>query len=208
MKIAFLLYPGFTALDIVGPFDVLCRLPGADATFVGKQATAYPNDNQRLTMVAAKALAEVPDPDVVVVPGGTEGTRAAARDPEILDWLRAAHEHTRWTTSVCTGSLILAGAGLLEGAPATTHWAAAGELEKLGASYRPERWVRSGRLVTAAGVSAGIDMALWLAAQIAGDLGAQAIQLGIEYDPAPPFDSGSLAKASPEVRELVASVFG
>lgn len=207
MQIAFLLYPGFTALDIVGPFDVLSRLPGADATFVGKAAEAMPNDNDRLWIVARKTLEEVPSPEVLVVPGGTEGTRAAAQDPEILDWLRHAHAHSTWTTSVCTGSLLLAAAGVLAGRPATTHWAARAELEQLGATYEAKRWVRDGKIITAAGVSAGIDMALLLASEIAGDVGAQAIQLGLEYDPSPPFDSGSVAKASPEVLERVATVF-
>lgn len=207
MKIAFLIYPGFTALDVVGPFDVLSRLPGADTDFVGKAAGAVPNDNDRLALVATKTLAELPDPDILVLAGGSEGTQKAAADPEILSWLREAHEATTWTTSVCTGSLILAAAGLLSGLDATTHWSARAQLESLGARYRAERWVRQGKIVTAAGVSAGIDMALYLAGQIVGDAGAQAIQLGIEYDPAPPYDSGSAAKASPETLAALQAVF-
>jgi transcriptional regulator GlxA family with amidase domain len=207
MKIAFLLYRGFTALDIVGPFDVLSRLPGADAVFVAKQVGPYGNDNDRLSIVARSSLQEVARPDVVVVPGGTAGTREAAEDGEILAWLRQAHETTTWTTSVCTGSLVLAGAGLLTGLEATTHWAAQGELQRRGAIYRSERWVQQGKIVTAAGVSAGIDMALFLAGQIAGDTAAQSIQLGLEYDPSPPYHSGSPAKASEDVLAAVGSVF-
>ncbi len=200
MKIAFLIYPGFTALDIVGPFDVLSHLPGAQASFVGTEATAVPNDNDMLSIVARRSLAEMPDPDLVVVPGGMEGTRAAAQNPEILDWLRKIHPSTTWTTSVCTGSIILAAAGILAGQDATTHWSAKDELAALGSSYRAQRWVRHGKVITAAGVSAGIDMALFLAGQIIGDVGAQALQLGLEYDPQPPYDAGSEAKASAEVK--------
>lgn len=206
MKIAFLIYPGFTALDIVGPFDVLGHLPGAEAHFVSTTATAIPNDNDVLSIVARRTLAQVPDPDLVVVPGGTQGTRAAAQNPEILDWLRQVHPKTTWTTSVCTGSLILGAAGILEGQDATTHWSAKDELAALGSSYRAQRWVRHGKVITAAGVSAGLDMALYLAGQIIGDVGAQALQLALEYDPAPPYDAGSMAKATPEVIAAVESI--
>ncbi len=207
MQIAFFIYDGFTSLDAVGPFDVLSRLPGAQAVFVGQERRAYHNDNNSLHLVAKKTLDEVTRPDILVVPGGTAGTRAAAANPQITQWVAAVHEHTQWTTSVCTGSLILGAAGLLNGLSATTHWAAQGELAGVGASYQASRWVQEGKIITAAGVSAGIDMALFVAGEVAGEVTAQAIQLGIEYDPAPPFDAGAVAKASPEVLQAVAGVF-
>lgn len=205
MQIAFLLYPRFTALDIVGPYDVLSRLPFAESWFVAGETGPVANDNQRLQLVAEKTLEEVPNPDIVVVPGGTGAMDAA--DEATLDWLRAAHAGSTWTTSVCTGSLLLAAAGLLDGLTATSHWSAVERLEELGASYRPERWVREGRIVTAAGVSAGIDMALYLAGEIAGPTVAQAIQLAIEYDPAPPFDAGSRSRAPEEAVALIRQMF-
>jgi transcriptional regulator GlxA family with amidase domain len=154
-----------------------------------------------LAITADAALADLPAPDVLVVPGGY-GTRPLLRDDAMLDWVRTAHETTAWTASVCTGSLVLAAAGLLDGLEATTHWAARDELERLGARYVERRVVEHGKIFMAAGVSAGIDMALTLAARIAGDVVAQAIQLYIEYDPQPPFDSGSHAKAPAEVMDL------
>lgn len=197
MQIAFALYPRFTALDIVGPFEVLGHLPGVEAHFVAASLAPVPNDNGRLALVPGRTWADLPAPDVLVVPGGDE--REAARDEALLDWLRRAHEGTRWTASVCTGSVILGAAGLLAGLEATTHWSARERLEAHGASYRAERWVRQGRVVTAAGVSAGIDMALFLAGQLAGDEAAQLRQLVIEYDPAPPYDAGSVARAPASV---------
>ncbi len=207
MQIAFLLYDGFTSLDAVGPFDVLSRLPGAQAVFVGQECRAHPNDNDSLHLVTKKTLDEVTRPDILLVPGGTAGTRAAAANPQITQWVTDVHQHTQWTTSVCTGSLILGAAGLLDGLPATTHWAAQGELAAFGATYQASRWVREGKIITAAGVSAGIDMALFLAGELAGPVTAQAIQLGLEYDPAPPYDTGAVAKAPPEVLQAVAGVF-
>lgn len=202
MKIALLLYDGLTTLDIVGPYETLCRLPGVDLVFVAKTAGEVRVDTGRLGLVADHALADVANPDVVVVPGGGRGTLAAAADAEILDWLRAAHEGTRFTTSVCTGALVLGAAGLLEGLRATTHWAAREMLDGYGARYQEERIVREGRIMTAAGVSAGIDMGLLLAAELAGEDVAKATQLAIEYDPQPPFDCGSRAKASDEIVAL------
>ena len=130
------------------------------------------------------------------------GTRSLAHAREITDWIRTAHQTTTWTTSVCTGALLLGAAGLLQGLRATTHWAAMDLLAGFGATTTSERVVEQGKIVTAAGVSSGIDMALTLAAKMAGEAEAQSIQLQIESDPQPPFDSGSLAKASPEVRRL------
>jgi transcriptional regulator GlxA family with amidase domain len=205
MEIAIPLFPRFTALDAIGPYEVLSRLPGARVRFLAAEAGPVRTDNGMLTLLAEAPFSEVPRPDIVMVPGGI-GTRAAAFDETIVGWLRAAHETTQWTTSTCTGSLLLGVAGILEGLEATTHWAVLDMLERFGARPVRGRVVEQGKVITAAGVSAGIDMALTLAARIAGEEVAQAIQLGIEYDPQPPFDSGSVDKAPEHVRELTLSV--
>jgi putative intracellular protease/amidase len=202
MLITIPLFDRFTALDAVGPYEVLSRLPGAEVVFVAEQAGPVRTDTRALTLVAQRALADVDACNVVVVPGGP-GTREMLEPQPMHDWLRAIDATTQWTTSVCTGALLLGAAGLLDGLDATTHWSAFDTLASLGARPTQQRVVPQGKVVTAAGVSAGIDMALWLAAQIAGDEVAKAIQLGIEYDPQPPFDSGSVAKASAETMELV-----
>jgi putative intracellular protease/amidase len=202
MNIAILLYDKFTALDAIGPYEVLSRLPGATVTFVAVEPGPMRTDNGMLTLLAERSLEEMRQPDVVLVPGGP-GEVAARAGGAALDWLREADRTSTWTTSVCTGSLILAAAGLLDGRRATTHWLAFDELRRLGAEPVDERVVFDGKLVTGAGVSAGIDMALTLVAQIAGDVVAQAIQLGIEYDPQPPFDAGSPHKAPVEIVELL-----
>ncbi len=202
MKIAIVLFDRLTALDAIGPYEVLSRIPGARVTFVGAQAGPVRTDNGMLTLMAETAVSEFPDPDIVLVPGGP-GEVAERAGGEILEWLRSVDPATTWTTSVCTGSLILAAAGLLEGRPATSHWMALGELEALGAKPTSERVVFDGKYVTAAGVSAGIDMALTLLERIGGPELAQAVQLGIEYDPQPPFDSGSPQKAPAEIVALV-----
>ena len=202
MQIAIALFDRFTALDAVGPYEVLTKLPGAEVTFVAAEAGPVTTDTGVLTLQVPRAFAEVPTPDVLVVPGGP-GTRTMMQDQHLLDWVREAHAGTTWTTSVCTGSLVLGAAGLLEGLDATTHWSCVDLLESTGARYVTERVVPQGKVITSAGVSSGIDMALTLAAEIAGREVAEAIQLGIEYDPQPPFDSGSVAKADPGIVELV-----
>jgi transcriptional regulator GlxA family with amidase domain len=202
MQIAILIYDRLTALDAVGPYEVLSRLPGAELTFVAQEPGPKRTDTGRLALVADASLADVPHPDVVLVPGGPAQAELMEDGP-LHEWLRAAHETSTWTTSVCTGSLILAAAGVLEGRRATTHWQALGELRRLGVEAVEERVVFDGKLVTAAGVSAGIDMALALVARIAGEQVAQAIQLGIEYDPQPPFDAGSPHKAPAAIVEAV-----
>jgi transcriptional regulator GlxA family with amidase domain len=194
MDIAILIYDRFTALDAVGPYEVLSRLPGARTKFVAVERGPVTTDNGVLTVLAEVALGEAGEPDIVLVPGGP-GEVAARAGGAALEWLWGVHETSTWTTSVCTGSLILAAAGLLEGKRATSHWLALEQLRELGAEPVSERVVFDGKIVTAAGVSAGIDMALSLAARVAGEEVAQAIQLGIEYDPQPPFDAGSPAKA-------------
>jgi putative intracellular protease/amidase len=202
MNTAILLYDGFTALDAIGPYEVLSRLPEARVTFVASEPGPVRTDNRMLTLHAERALADVAAPHVVLVPGGP-GEVAVRAGNAALDWLREVHAASTWTTSVCTGSLILAAAGLLNGRRATSHWLALERLRALGADAVGERVVFDGKIVTAAGVSAGIDMALALAARIAGDVVAQAIQLGIEYDPKPPFDAGSPERAPAEIVALL-----
>ncbi len=205
MQIAILLYDRFTALDAIGPYDVLSRLPGAEIALVAAEPGPVRNEVGTLTLVADASLEDVPQPDIVLVPGGF-GARDLLEDEPILGWLRGAHEHTTWTTSVCTGALLLAAASILDGVEATTHWLARDELAALGAIPVPDRVVQRDKVLTAAGVSAGIDMALRLAQLEAGDTVAQAIQLGIEYDPQPPFDSGSPEKAPPEIVEMLRGI--
>lgn len=200
MQVAVLLYPGVTALDAIGPYEVLRFMPDTTIRFVAVHAGPVVTDSGVLALSATHTLAETPNPDIVVVPGGP-GAIAAAADRTILDWLRHVHATTTWTTSVCTGSLVLASAGLLDDRPATTHWAAQQALARLGARPRPtERFVTNGRIATAAGVSAGIDLALWLVGELHGPERAQVIQLDIEYDPHPPFDAGHPDKASKAVQ--------
>jgi putative intracellular protease/amidase len=205
MDIVIPLFDRFTALDAVGPYEVLSRLPGARVTFAAVEARPYTTETGMLTLTADAALADLPEPEVLVVPGGT-GTDTAVEDEALVTWIRAAHETSTWTTSVCTGSLLLGAAGVLQGLEATTHWIDMQELERYGARPIEHRVVEQGKVITAAGVSSGIDMALTLAAHIAGEEVAKAIQLGIEYDPQPPFESGSTATASPETIALVRAV--
>lgn len=202
MNIAILIYDRFVALDAVGPYEVLRRLPGCTTTFVAQEAGPVRTDSGALGLLAGASLAEMPTPDIVVVPGGP-GQVALMEDGSVHEWLRAAHQTSTWTTSVCTGSLILAAAGLLEDKRATSNWQALEDLAALGVEVVPERVVFDGRIVTSAGVTAGIDMALLLVQRIAGDEVAQAIQLGIEYDPQPPFDAGSPEKAPAAIVEAV-----
>lgn len=207
MKIAFLVFDKFTALDVIGPYEVLSRIPEVEISFVGQKTGPKRSDTGFLGVTADRALPEVPDPDLILV-GGGEGNRPLLRDDEVLEWIRAAHQTSRWTTSVCTGSLVLGAAGVLDGKRATSHWAYLDRLREFGAEPVAERWVIDGKVVTAAGVAAGIDMALALTAEIAGEDVAKAIQLGIEYDPSPPFDSGSPDKARPELVELIRKLEG
>jgi len=198
MQIVIALYDRFTALDAVGPHQVLTRLPGSEVIFASERARGVCDDTGTLTLVAGASYADVPSPDVLLIPGGP-GQAAQMGDGPLRDWLVQADKTTTWTTSVCTGSLILAAAGLLDGRQATTYWLAMDVLARLGAKPQQQRYVFDGKYATSAGVSAGIDMALALSAKIAGDEMAQRIQLGIEYDPRPPFDSGSPATAPQEV---------
>jgi transcriptional regulator GlxA family with amidase domain len=197
MDVAILIFDGVTALDAVGPYQVLSLVPGARVRWVAAEPGPKRCDGG-MVLVAMEPLDAVPHPEVIVVPGGLD-VRPAMADPRVRAWLTAAHATARWTTSVCSGALILAASGLLAGRRATTHWAVMEQLGKLGARPVAERVVEEGRVITAAGVSAGIDMALTLAARLAGPVTAQAVQLAIEYSPEPPFSSGSLATSPPEV---------
>jgi putative intracellular protease/amidase len=202
MQIAFALYDRVTALDVVGPYQVLAELPGAECVFVAETAGPVLDHTGVLAMVATATFDQITRPDVVVVPGGLADRDATPDDP-LVRWIRAVHPTTTWTTSVCTGSIYLALAGLLDGVDATCHWSDLVHLGELGAHPTSERVVIRGRVATAAGVSSGIDLALTLAAELRGDDVARAIQLAIEYDPEPPFDAGSPAKAGPDLLALV-----
>jgi transcriptional regulator GlxA family with amidase domain len=207
MRTAILLYENMTALDAIGPYEILSRLPGAELTFVAREAGAVRTDTGFLTLVAEAGIHDVSSTDILLIPGGP-GDEAVRADAATLDWIAGIHETTRWTTSVCTGALILAAAGVLKGLPATTHWASLDDLRDLGAEPVQARFVESGKIITAAGVSAGIDMALHLTAVACGEDYAKALQLGIEYDPQPPFDSGSPSKAPAALIELVRATLG
>jgi transcriptional regulator GlxA family with amidase domain len=199
VQIAILLYDRFTALDAIGPYEVLARLPGATVVFAAERPGPVRADTGMLGLMADAALADVPHPDIVLVPGGP-GQEEQMSEGAVLEWLRAADDASSWTASVCTGSLILAAAGLLAGRRATSHWLALDQLAEFGVTPVSQRVVIDGKFITAAGVSAGIDMALALAGRIGGKELAQAIQLGIEYDPQPPYSAGSPGKAP---RDLV-----
>ena len=204
MQIAIPLFDRLTALDGIGPYEVLQRLPDATVTFVGTELGEVRTENGFLGLTVDALVEDVPRPDVIVVPGGV-GSREAMKDDRLVDWVRTAHETTRWTTSVCTGSFVLGAAGLLDGLTATTHWSVLSELAELGAIPTMDRVVEhlDQRIITAAGVSSGIDMALRLSELLVDDIAAKAMQLMIEYDPQPPFDCGHLEKAGDVVVERV-----
>jgi transcriptional regulator GlxA family with amidase domain len=195
-QIAIVVYPGFTALDFIGPYEVLRNLPDAEIRFLWHEPGPIAADSGVLLVGATHSFDETPSPDILLIPGGMT-TMEHARDKKLLDWVRQAHQTATWTASVCSGSVILAAAGLLDGKRATSHWMALGALKALGAKpVGDERIVQEGDIVTSAGVSAGIDLAIWLTGQISGEDRAKTIQLAIEYDPQPPFDSGHMSKAS------------
>jgi putative intracellular protease/amidase len=202
-NIGILLYDGYSLLDPTGPAEVLSRLPDATVTMIAEKRGAVRTDTGDVAVIAERSIDEVDRLDVLLVPGaGNRGTVGAMNNEVLLRWIRQMHRHTQWTTSVCTGSIVLAAAGLLDGRHATTYWASAEYLRStFDVTYLPQRYVRSGKIITAAGVSAGVDMALYLASLIADDDTAKAIQLAVEYDPQPPFDSGNAADASPQLKE-------
>ena len=201
-SISILVFDGLTALDAIGPYEVLRSVPGWEVSFVGKERGEVRTDVGSLGLSVDHMLGDRPTADIVLVPGG-EGSRALLDDEEVLEWLRGVDRGSRWTTSVCTGSLVLGAAGLLEGRRATGHWLYLEPLREYGADPVGGRWVEDGKIVTAAGVSAGIDMALHLVGREVGPEVAQAIQLAIEYDPQPPFDAGAPHKAPAPIVEAV-----
>jgi transcriptional regulator GlxA family with amidase domain len=195
MDIAIAAFDNMAALDAIGPFEVLAHLPDATIQWVGlAPGVVRTEEGAGVGINVDKPFEDVPRPDIIVIPGG-HGEQQLRTDDRFMAWLLAAHETSTWTTSVCTGSLLLGAAGLLRGKRATSHWLALDTLPEFGAEPTLERVVVDGKIVTAAGVSSGIDMALLLASKVAGDEVAQTIQLGIEYDPQPPFDAGSPLKA-------------
>ena len=204
LTVAIPLFAEFTALDAIGPYEVLQRIPSIDVVFVGHERGEVRSENGMLGITRDATFDEIDRPDVLVFPGGF-GTRALEHDVRVLDWVRKVHATSTWTTSVCTGSLVLAAAGLLSGLTATSHWSTYAELEGLGAVPVADRVVEhlDRRLITAAGVSSGIDMALRLVELLVDRTAAQAAQLMIEYDPTPHIDSGSVAKATDTVMTRV-----
>jgi transcriptional regulator GlxA family with amidase domain len=205
MQIAIALFPEFTALDAIGPYQVLALVPGAEVVLCAERPGRVTDDNRLLHVDVEHGFGDVATPDVLLVPGGPATRRVAAAGGPIVEWIRAAHEHTTYTTSVCTGALLLGAAGLLEGLRATTHWLSYEDLAGYGATPTEQRVVFEDRIVTGAGVSAGIDLALAVVGALSGPEVAQAIQLAIEYDPQPPYDAGAPSKAAPELRELVSA---
>jgi transcriptional regulator GlxA family with amidase domain len=208
MQIAIGLYPGYTLLDWAGPYQVFTSVPGVEVVIAAASSGPVVDDRSQVSVHATHGCADVTSRDVVMIPGGLATRKVAAQRHPVVDWVRDVHPRTTWTTSVCTGALVLGAAGLLEGLPATTHWLSYGDLAGYGAEPTERRVVKHGRIVTGAGVSAGIDLALTMVAEIWGPDMAKAVQLGIEYDPQPPFDAGAPGKAAPEIRELVAAAMG
>jgi transcriptional regulator GlxA family with amidase domain len=205
VQIAILVFEKLTALDAVGPYEVLRSVPGWEVRFVGPQKGPVRTDCGALGLSADYSLDEVDEADIVLVPGG-KGNRPLLEDETVLSWLRRIDAGSKWTTSVCTGSLVLGAAGLLEGKRASSHWLFLEQLREFGADPVGGRFVEDGKVLTAAGVSAGLDMALHLVGREAGPELAQAVQLGLEYDPQPPYDAGSAAKAPEPIVEAVKAV--
>jgi transcriptional regulator GlxA family with amidase domain len=206
VQIAIGLYPAFTALDAIGPYQVFTQVPGVDVVLCAERTGRLSDDQGLLHLDVEHSFDEVPEPEVLLVPGAFATRRLAHRGEPIVEWIREAHPRTAYTTSVCTGALLLGAAGVLDGLEATTHWSAYDQLARFGATVTERRVVEQGKVVTGAGVSAGIDLALALVGRIFGPEMAQAVQLGIEYDPQPPYDAGAPSKAPAEIVELVTAV--
>jgi transcriptional regulator GlxA family with amidase domain len=197
MKTAILLFDNFTALDVIGPYEVLAKMPGAEICFAAQEKREY-TDSYGLKISAGYALNEIQQTDILLIPGGF-GVDALLKQEEVLQWVREADAKSKWTVSVCSGSLLLAHAGLLNGKNCTTHWNRKEQLKQYYVCVKNERYIQDGKYITSAGVSAGIDMAFYLVSKIAGEQSAKTIQLAIEYDPAPPFDCGSPEKAPADI---------
>jgi len=201
MKIAFLIFENFTALDIIGPYEVLSKVPNSEIYFASLKPGFY-SDGKVLKIEAKYSLNDITNPEVIVIPGGF-GIDSLLNNREILTWIQNAHKTSLWTTSVCSGALLLAAAGLLKNCKATTHWNRKEQLKEYGVNVVNERYVKDGKIITSAGVSAGIDMALYLVSLLVNEKFAQVIQLSMEYDPKPPFDSGSPEKAPKEIVDII-----
>lgn len=206
MNIVIVLYKGFTAMDIIGPYEILCRLPGANVVFAATEKGVIDSEYPAMKMVATYSLAEIESADILLVPGSTFAFGQVMQDGEILQHIRRIDATSKWTTSVCTGALILAAAGLLKGKPATTHWAVLDKLSSFGALPENKRYVHHGKLITAAGMSAGIDMALYLASQIVNDDYSKMLQLILEYYPKIPTGISDVAML-PKKNETDARIF-
>lgn len=206
MRTAMLLYPGFTALDAIGPYEAIGNLPGYEFVFAAEHAGPVSN-GRAVVLEAQVGIDELSHVDVLVVPGGVAAIEMARTGHVLVDWIREMHPNTQWTTSVCTGALLLGAAGVLQGVPATTHWYSHAELADYGAIPTDQRVVEHGKIITSAGVSAGIDMGLVLCERLVGTEYAQATQLDMEYDPAPPFGSGHPRSAPPQITTFLRSVY-
>jgi putative intracellular protease/amidase len=202
MNIVIYLYNGLTVMDAVGPYEVWSRLPGAQVKFVAREKGLIISDTHFFKIVAEYSISEIQSADILLIPGSVVGFIRESKDPALLNWIRKIHQTTAWTTSVCSGSIILAAAGILNGKKASSHWAAMHLLSDYGALPSSERYIQEGKIITAQGVSAGIDMALYLVGQLVGVEKAKAYQLFIEYDPDPPFASGTLSKADEDTIRL------
>jgi transcriptional regulator GlxA family with amidase domain len=201
IAITFLIFDNFTALDVIGPYEILSKIPNSKVYFVGLEAKNY-TDGKGLTIKADYSLEDIKSPDILLIPGG-QGIDSLLNDNRLLDWIRNAHKTSKWTTSVCSGALLLASSGILDNKTATTHWNRKEQLRQYGVNVVDERYHKDGKIITSAGVSAGIDMALYLLCLVTNENYAKAVQLGIEYDPSPPFDCGSPGKAPKELLEMV-----
>jgi transcriptional regulator GlxA family with amidase domain len=203
MKITILLFDHYTALDIIGPYEVLSKLPGSEICFVGYEKRDY-SDSYGLKIPAGYSFAEVAETDILMIPGGP-GIDALLNDKTVITWIQKLDRTSTWTVSVCSGTLLLAAAGLLNAKKGTTHWRRKEQLKEYNVAVIDERYVQDGKIITSAGVSAGIDMALYLVSKISGEQSAKMIQLGIEYDPQPPFDCGTPDKAPKELVDKLKS---
>jgi transcriptional regulator GlxA family with amidase domain len=195
-----------TVLDAVGPYEVLSRLPEANVKFVAKEKGLIISDTHFLKLVAEYDITEIQSADILVVPGSVVSFIRESKDKAVLNWIQKVHQTTIWTTSVCSGSVILAASGILQGKKATSHWGAIHMLSDYGVTPSIERYIQEGKIITAQGVSAGIDLALFLVGQIVGEAKAKAYQLFIEYDPNPPYESGTITKADAETISLAKKI--
>ena len=198
MNITFFLYDGFTALDVIGVNEILSRLPDANIQFAASWKGEVKTDSNSLKIVSTIEYERVKSTDILIVPGSTVTFLEVIQDKSVLNWIKKIDESTTYTCAVSSGTIILAAAGLLYGKKATSHWYSLRFLAEYGVDIVEQRYIQDGKIITCAGSSAGIDMALYMAARLSDKENAQALQLMLEYDPAPPFHAGSLERASKE----------